>query len=191
MLVRKIENNDLKEIVKIHLNSFDEKHFSKTFSPELLIEYLKLLINYNQFNYVALIENKICGYLIAGSNSAIALNQFKKKFGLKIFLNLLKNPAFIVEKIREIIKSFFPKKEYQKGIRLYLLAIESRKKGMGIGKQLISFLEDKLTEENIPKYGLSVRKENKRAIQFYKSTGYLKVGEDGKSIYFYKKLKTG
>lgn len=54
---------------------------------------------------------------------------------------------------------------------------------------MLKSFEENLSMENIKSYGLSVKKENKRAISFYNKNGMIIEKDSGYAIYFMKEIK--
>lgn len=73
-------------------------------------------------------------------------------------------------------------------MRLFLIASKHNENIKGVGKLLVESFENYLIEQNVDTYGLSVRKHNKAAIDFYKKIGLTEEFRNHKSIFFIKKL---
>jgi ribosomal protein S18 acetylase RimI-like enzyme len=191
MMIRNANKNDIGSIIDIHKNSFSSDHFSAAFNEELLTKYFKKLLSSNKYNYVFFDESnsRLLGYVIAGYNYNLAVNKFIKENIKKLIWVLLKNPKFIIEKLNEIFRRLISL-DNQPSVkcRLYLLAVDNQVKGKGVAKKLINHLEQELIKDGQTVYGLSVRKENKEAINFYNKNGYIIEFEKSRSIYYYKKL---
>ena len=72
--------------------------------------------------------------------------------------------------------------------RLLSIAIKREERGNDVAYQMENFFCKKLLEKGIRKVGLSVIKDNERAISFYKKCGYnIEKKEDG-VIYFIKDI---
>ncbi|MGI5866369.1 MAG: GNAT family N-acetyltransferase [Syntrophaceticus schinkii] len=61
-------------------------------------------------------------------------------------------------------------------------------KGKGIGSLLLNSFERQLRQSGIKKYGLSVRKQNMPAINFYVSSGFKVYKESDTVLYYYKEI---
>lgn len=190
-MIKNANNGDISSIVDIHNNSFSSDHFSTVFSEGLLNKYFEKLLSSNKYNYVFLDvrSKRLLGYLIAGYNYKSAVNEFIKANLKKLIWVLIKNPKFLIEKIYEIYQRLF-NLGYEPKIncRLYLIAVRYDVKGKGVAKKLIAHLERELIRDGQKEYGLSVRKENKEAINFYNKNGYIIEFEKSRSIYYHKKL---
>jgi ribosomal protein S18 acetylase RimI-like enzyme len=177
---------------KLHLNSFDRKHFTSRFDEKLLNRYISVLLKKNPFSYIALNEeeDEIAGYLICGNETKEAVTMFLKENIIKVFRALLLNPSFLFEKIAEILQKLYPKmtRDSKVKTRLFIIVVSNKYQGKGIGVQLLNFLEKELHKNNIFEYGLSVRKGNEPAIKFYNNHDFIVEFENKKSIYYSKKI---
>jgi ribosomal protein S18 acetylase RimI-like enzyme len=190
-VIKKADISDIQNIINLHLSSFDRNHFSAVFSKKMLEKYFENLLELNEFNFVFYNDEQkeLLGYVIAGFNSQEAVNKFIKKNYFSVILTLLKNPKFLSEKVSEIVEKIFGKEIIKKAkCRLYLIAVNEHYKGKGIGKQLINHLENEIRKSGLNLYGLSVRKDNKKAIGFYNKNGYEVEFENSKSIYYIKNI---
>ncbi|HMU44478.1 MAG TPA: GNAT family N-acetyltransferase [Ignavibacteriaceae bacterium] len=192
LIIRPVNLKDIPSLIKIHLSSFDEDHFSTKFNEGMLIDYFRTLISYNNHSYVASDEstNEIFGFIIAGDKTKSAIDTFVRNNRWDVLKILLKNPKFIFEKIVEIFSNLFDYPASSKTlIRLFIIAVAQNQKGKGIGKSLVNGFEKKLIDCGYSEYGLSVRKTNTKAIYFYSKNNYLRYYENRKSIFFIKYLK--
>lgn len=181
----------LKKIVKLHKQLFDKEHFTSTFSEDLLKKYFSDLVKSSPFKYLAIAENELVGYLIGGVNLNYALSEFSKKHFLKLVLLLLRNPEFIKEKIQDIFrKIFLTTQKSSIEMRLFLIAAKHNEQTKGIGRKLIQKFEQDLIQNKVHAYGLSVRRHNNKAIDFYYKLGFVEEFRTNKSIYFIKRLKS-
>jgi len=190
-MIRRAGIEDINNIIDLHLRSFGKNHFSAILNKKLLKNYFTKLITMNKYCFVfyETDENKLQCYLIAGFNTDEAVSSFTKENLMPLFLTLLKNPSFIPEKIIELFKNVFGKtKNKRTKCRLYIISVDERCKGRGIGNEITKHLEYELRKDGIDVYGLSVRKDNKSAIGFYKKSGYTFDFENSKSIYYLKNI---
>jgi len=189
-MIREAVKSDIDKIIKLHLSSFSDSHFSVRFTGKMLEKYFIKLLEANKYSFVYYNEtnDELLGYVITGFQTKDAVKRFTKENRASLFLTLIRNPGFLIEKVIELFEEKFKaeSKEMTK-CRLYLIAINNDHKNKGIGKELIRFLEARLLKDHITEYGLSVRKNNKNAIHFYNRRGYEIEFENSKSIY-YKKL---
>ncbi len=190
-MIRRAGIEDINNIIKLHLRSFGKNHFSAIFNEKLLKKYFTKLIRMNEycFVYFDTEESELQSYLIAGFNTSKAVNSFTNENLFPLIITLLKNPSFILEKISELYKKVSEKTDKKRvKCRLYLISVDEKHKGKGIGNEITKHLEDELRNDGIDVYGLSVRKDNKSAIGFYKKSGYTFDFENSKSIYYLKNI---
>lgn len=190
-MIRQAGMGDIDNIINLHLRSFGKNHFSAIFNKNLLNKYFSKLIRMNEYCFVYYNdeENELQGYLIAGFYTDKAVNSFTKENLFPLFITLLKNPLFIPEKITESFKRVSGKTEKKRAkCRLYLISVDEKYKGRGIGNEISKHFENELKKDGIDVYGLSVRKDNKSAIGFYNKYGYTLDFTNSKSIYYLKNI---
>jgi ribosomal protein S18 acetylase RimI-like enzyme len=187
---RTIEDSDIKDLCLIHKNTFSKDHFSTRFSNKLLENYFRHLIKVNEYSFICKKQNLLVGYVIGGKNIKTALDNFLKENKNKITLTILKNPSFIYEKVIEFISKILKIEKTSKiPLRLFLIAINPNYRSHGIGKEMIRYFEMILLRDKISEYGLSVRKDNTGAINFYRQLGYIEELSNQKVIFFKKTLQ--
>ena len=74
-------------------------------------------------------------------------------------------------------------------MRILSIAVKKSCKGKGIGSLLLNSFERQLRQSGIKKYGLSVRKQNMPAINFYVSSGFKVYKESDTCFTIIKKYK--
>jgi len=189
-IIRNLQFSDISEVSKLHIRAFPIDHFTSHFPIKLLLRYFQSLNCDNRFNYVIYNENEslLLGYLIAGDNVQAILSKFKRSNFFNVFLVLLKNPKFLLEKNLLLIQKFlFPKKS-KALFRVFVFVTNPDFQRKGIGKLLIKRLEQDLRKNGLNFYGLSVRINNFEAINFYKKNSFVKEFSLSKSVYFIKYL---
>jgi ribosomal protein S18 acetylase RimI-like enzyme len=188
MNLRQIDNRDIPAIALIHKQSFDKTHFTSFFSPDLLSRYIKILIDFNPYSYLAEENDRILGYLIGGNKTGAALDIFTKNNYLKIILALLLHPGFILEKMQSVLLKLNKIKISTVEYKIYIIASLPEVQGKGIGRALINIFENELRVNGIREYGLSVREQNNNAISFYENNNFIRINKIHKSIYYKKTL---
>lgn len=190
MKIRTITEHDIEQLVLIHKKTFTKEHFTANLSKKLLSKYLKEIINANKFNFLSEDENgRIVGFLIAGYNSETALQKFTSSNFFSILFYLIIYPKFLIEKIIEIIqKKMGIKYKSTESLRLYLIEVDLSNQNSGVGKKLLEYFENTLISQKIFSYGLSVRRKNLQAINFYEKNNFLKEFTNQKSVFFIKRL---
>ncbi len=191
MKIRKAGKSDVEKICSIHQYAFDRNHFSSWLPENLLREFYLNLLSDNKYNYIALDDDsEILGFIVAGMNTHKSIDEFVKKNPGQLFLVLLKNPKFWIEKIMLMFRKIKPRVVFRSGAELRLLSIAVKKESghRGIGTELLSYFENELIKDNIFKYGLSVKKHNQNAINFYYKNKFEVEREEKKALYFIKNL---
>ena len=190
MFIKKAEESDIKNIVELHKYSYDEDHFTSTFSKKQLFRYYSTIMRFNNFNVVAYDDSEnLLGFIIAGDRIKYAIGEFIRRNYIILFLYLIKNPRFLFQKIIYYLNLFTHKSHFpQIKFRLLSIAVNRRLQDKGIGSQLISHFENELKCNGINVYGLSVRKSNEGAIMFYNKNNFKIEFEDKNTIYYYKNL---
>ncbi|MDR3669064.1 MAG: GNAT family N-acetyltransferase [Ignavibacteriaceae bacterium] len=187
MNIRQIDKKDIPAVALLHKQSFDKTHFTAFFSTELLSRYIKVLIDYNPYSYLAEEGDRILGYLIGGNKTGAALDNFSKNNYLKIILTLLLHPGFILEKIQSVLLKINKVKISEVEYKIYIIASLPEAQGKGIGRALMNTFENELRIKGIKEYGLSVREQNNNAISFYENNNFIRINKIHKSLY-YKKI---
>jgi ribosomal protein S18 acetylase RimI-like enzyme len=190
-MLRKMTQSDLDEVVLIHKKSFDNSHFTHYLNSRKIREFFNLLIKNNNFNYVFITENnEIAGFIIAGFKTQQAINLFIKQNYLALIILVLRHPKFLIEKFSFMLKKTFRIKMFTPtyAVRLFIIAVSEANQNKRVGKLLIDFFERELIKNDITEYGLSVKKNNLKAVHFYYRNNYKVEKELKNSIYFYKKL---
>ena len=190
MLIRDIKLDDIEEIAHLHKEIFSKSHFSSTFSFSLLKKYFLELLKYSRYKIILVDKDQIQGYLIASLNPDIPVKKFMKDNILQLFIILLLNPKFLIEKIRTILLSIKGKKEsiHEKNVSIYLIAVDSTRQNSGIGKILLAHFENLLLKDEVNQYTLAVRSDNTQAIGFYLKNNFTQVNRDFKTVSFLKIL---
>jgi len=188
--IRKAEVSDSKDISKLHLEAYHFDHFTSHFPVPLLEEYFKTLIQNTDFSYVyySKSEKVLMGYIIAGESTSRVVNRFSKSNSLKILFVLLKNPKFIIEKTFDLYQKLLPQKESRAKLRVQVYVTNPNFQRMGVGISLMNKLEKELKQQGKNLYGLSVRKNNIEAINFYEKNHFEVEFKSKKSIYLIKSL---
>lgn len=190
MVVDKIDEKYIPEICKLHSLVFDKSHFTSYFSYNLLFKYFTCLIKFNQLSFVAINDNQVVGFIIAGHKTDQALKFFTKHNLFPIFFLLLIHPSFLVEKIYIIFrKMIYSNQEKSKAnFRLHLIAVKKDCIIKNIGRLLLDYFENELIKNEIKLYGLSVRTNNNHAIKFYEKNNFIIEHLSKKSIRYLKYL---
>ena len=180
----------LTQISELHKEAYSKEHFTASFSIKMLCEYYQLLIYYSDISLVAADGLSVVGFLISGVNVRKGVSAFTRKNWVYICAKLLIRPSQLIEKIMIwIAVRLHIKKKFETAYRLVSLAVRSDTKSKGIAAQLIGSLESMLLLLKISNYGISVRKNNMRAINFYKKLNFVQEDEFHNALYFSKSIE--
>lgn len=189
-----IRETDLPKIATIHKNIF-QGHFLAKLPEKMLMKYYKeFWIEKAKVNFI-LIENdnNVLGFVMGGEAEIInkAKNRFIKRNSLRLlYYSLFHAFGYLLKKLfsraqyKQVGDSFLVSPSFR------LLSIDVRKdmQGAGIASLLVDSYEQALPSY-IDAYGLSVHKNNSRAISFYKKKGLQICGECGDSYYLAKRIR--
>lgn len=181
--IRRITEKDVPAISKAHIEIFDKSHLTSNFPETLLQKYFYKLISQNDYNFIA-VENEddVKGYIISGFHTQEATLEFRKENWFQMLLVLLTHPRFLAEKIVYILKK---KPEHSVSLRLLMIGV---KPGLGLGRQMLSHYENEIIKDGCNEYGLSVRKDNIRATNFYINNGFVLECSTFNSFRYIKKI---
>jgi ribosomal protein S18 acetylase RimI-like enzyme len=177
-------------IAKVHTSAYSKDHFTSTFNYEKLKEYNRFLINNSDLSLVAVDDGRVVGFVISGETVSRGVKEFTHKNRLYLIYKLMLRPDFLAAKVYGKLKS----RASQSGpavtrYRLLSIATDASAQSKGVGKQILAALEDELRGRGLANYGLSVRLDNPRAVQFYRRNGFVVEKEQPDALYFKKELK--
>tara|TARA_X000000368_G_C22728314_1_gene578338 strand:- start:54 stop:659 length:606 start_codon:yes stop_codon:yes gene_type:complete len=179
IIYRKSKLSDLDEIVDVHLTSFKSFFLTSLGSPFLKVFY-RTCLNNNQIVPLSGIDkesNKLIGFVIATKSSngfykKLILSNFKSYLYQSIKLFFIK-PMSLIRIYRNLTKGKKTKVDSSNYSELLSLAVLPEKKGLGIGKNLLSEIEKKIKNEGINAVTLTTDAlNNKDVLSFYKKLGY-------------------
>lgn len=180
----------LNYFTKIHHAAYSKEHFTSLFSDEKLNQYYKLLIYYSDLSIMIYSNDIPLGFIVSGKNVSLGVKEFKKLNKFYLSLLLVLNPIFFIEKLKAILIVFFSKNHVNTTeYRLLSIAVDNKNQSKGIGNILLTKFEDFLIERSILTYGLSVRKDNARAIKFYLNNGFEIEIDKKETLYLKKNIK--
>lgn len=177
------------DIASIHKSAYSEEHFSSLLDIQHLTDYYKELIFNSDISIVCTEKGNTLGFIISGVNISQGVSIYISVNRIYLLKLMLLNPKFILRKIISKFESLYKGTfETSCPFRLMSISVSKDHQSAGIGVKMLDFLESKLILENISRYGLSVKSENKRAIGFYKRNGFVLEGCSGNSVYLKKTL---
>lgn len=189
-----IEESDLLEIATIHKDIF-QGHFLARLPKILLVKYYKeFWIEKIGINFILVEEgNKILGFVMGGEANII--NKAKNRFIRKNCFQLLYSSLF--HAFGYFFKRLFHRARYKQigdlfsvspSFRLLSIGVRKDMQGAGVASSLVDAFEQSLPIY-LDAYGLSVHKNNSRAINFYIKKGMQICGECKDSYYLAKRIK--
>ena len=188
MLIRKLEEADLDGVVAVHKTSYPKGHLTSFFPASMLKDYYASMVRDINIALVAVSpENQVLGFVIGG-------NEVKKDFKKFINNNIygltmvsIRNPVSAVSYLLNLLKPGRRVASKAK-TRLLSIAVSPTQQGTGIGHKLIKAFEDILSARKVYVYGLSVKKDNQSAKNFYDRAGFIIEFETRDGLYYYKKI---
>ena len=184
MLVRQIEQRDLQSIAHIHKNVFSKEHFTSHFSVKMLFDYYTEILRLNPSSYLGEIDKEILGFVFSGRNTAASINRYIYRNCLKLTAIILRHPGFLIEKINARVERRF---NSHADFRLLSIAVAGKQQSANIGGDLPNSVESSLRHDGIHEIGISVRKQNTKARNFYENYGFVQEGQT-RYLYHYFKI---
>ncbi len=201
-MIRHANHKDLKGIAKIHKESYPEDHFLNELSLDLIANYYGSFLKYRAIFLVCGIGGRIYGFLLGGEGDVLnkARNDFIKQnkcrltlyviarfFSMKFMRGFLPR---IVDLAQNRLRKQPDKRELSRSRvschGLISIAVANEMKGKDLGKALLDNFEDQLRKLGVEKCVVSVRKNNFRAIKFYRKSGFCLQKETAADIRMYK-----
>jgi ribosomal protein S18 acetylase RimI-like enzyme len=197
--IRNIKENDIDDLVDLHIESFKES-LNILAGKIYLREVFRWFIKTNNIALLTYDGEGLTGYVIgAPIGYEKLMNRALWIYGL---IGLLKNPTYffnkkLIDNILKRTKSIMGLSGMKNqplvsekgfGISLVGIAVSEKNKGKGTAKELVIEFEKMAKNLDANFVRLSVLKENKRAQSFYEKIGWNKH-ETINGIYYFKELK--
>lgn len=168
---------DVDSIVDIHLQAFKNFFLSSLGEDFLKFYYSCFIKNKDAVVLIAKDNDRIVGFAAAtalcrGFNTAlIKQNLFSfSLLGLKLFVT---NPKALVRLARNMTKKSDEIQSEEDYAELYSIGVTPEGQGKGVGKELLSRMEQELLKRKVDKLSLTTDYyDNDRTIGFYKAMGY-------------------
>lgn len=178
------------QVAKIH-----QKALAGDFLPSLGFAFLKtfyegIIGKPGVYGFAYEEDEKILGFVVGTSDSKIFFSQALRarfiKLSFLLLIQLIKRPQII----KNILETFFyPKKDTGPKAELFVIAVDRKFQGKGVGRELVEALENAFRKDGINRYKLAVY-ANKKAVGFYEHLGYSRISNFrlyGKMWYVYAK----
>jgi ribosomal protein S18 acetylase RimI-like enzyme len=177
MKISVVESNEIKAVVEVHNSSF-EGFFLTSLGDNFLFLYYDSIRRDKEGILLGIYdEGTLCGFCAAaivskGFNSRIVKRNLIRFIiiGLKI---LVLKPSSFIHLVKNFTKNnpeIIDNGEYSE---LLSIGIAKNKQNQGIGKKILSELENQLLKRNCTNLSLTTDfNNNEKTIEFYKSLGY-------------------
>lgn len=175
--IQKADIEDAVLIAQIHLLAFKNFFLSSLGKDFLKFYYTCFIKNKGAVVLIAKDNDRIVGFAAAtalckGFNTAlIKQNLFSFLLvGLKLFVT---NPKALVRLARNMTKKSDEVQSEEDYAELYSIGVAPEGQGKGVGKELLSRMEQELLKRKVDKLSLTTDYyDNDRTIGFYKAMGY-------------------
>lgn len=177
MTVQYAGKEDVISIVEIHLKAFKNFFLSSLGEDFLKFYYTCFIKNKDSVVFIAKDNDKIMGFAAAtaickGFNIAL-IKQNIFSFSLLGLRLLVTNPKALVRLARNMTKKSDEVQSEEDYAELYSIGVAPEGQGKGVGKELLSRMEQELLEWNVDKLSLTTDYyDNDKTIGFYKAMGY-------------------
>ena len=209
--IRPLTSADVSYVASLHRQIFVDyflTHLDQRFLELYYSEFVGRPENKANYGFVACVEKEIVGTVIGTSNAHELYKGFYRRNTILLCLIVLKQfvlDSFVrthllsrMSHIKLALKSIIPFANVKLTMtnvtvsstslptaRLLSICVDSHYRGKyGVANNLVRTFCTHLSKEGIEYVGLSVRKDNLRAISFYKKNGWAQEKADGDSISF-------
>jgi len=194
----------LDKVVQIHIRAFKGYFLTLLGGKFLQIYYSHFIHKKRRYAVVATIDGEPVGFIAGTSETGDFYKELYKKnffvlFKLLVFA-FIREPGVrtkILSKYKHIWRALksklglgrsSPASSGTVNCRLLSIAVDPAFQGKHVAPVMQKYFLECLKNDGIEKVGLSVLKENERAIQFYKKTGWKVEREEPNSISFFRDL---
>jgi len=179
----------IEAIAEIHAGAYSKGHLTSTFDRAHLVEYNRMLIEESDLSVVALDQDRVVGFIIAGETVAVGVSRFIAANRGYLILRFLRHPQFLLSRVYwKIVTTVRAVEKSAATFRLLSIATSPQAQSRGVGGRMLAEFEAMLKRKGVSRYGLSVLSRNHRAIAFYQRNGFVVDMEQFGSTYFYKPL---
>ena len=191
--LRRLQSEDLNAVVKLHRSAFAYTANSKLGSEHLKRLYSAMLQDPDSIVLVA-IKNSMVGGVVSATRDT---EEFKKRFkaGLSLqekfslAMRMLFHPITLMELLKEN-QSERPVVFQNRVVKgcLTAIAVNSECRQSGIGRALVSAIEEFFKQNGDPSFYLFTRADNTVSRQFYERLGFVELEQRGKDIVLIREL---
>lgn len=205
--IDKVDKSDLVKIVNLHEEIFDG-YFLKSLGSKLIYKYYKNY--YEDIDTIFLKaegDNKeILGFVLVTSKyETILYNYYKKNFirlATRIMLEIVRLNPIIIKGLKKRVISAIDvlcnnqnkdikdiEQESIPSVNLLSIGVCEASRGKDVARKLVSEIEILMKRRNICEYGLSVKKDNEKAKNFYNKMGFVLFQTTNDLDYMIKKIE--
>lgn len=175
--VKAIQIDSVESLTDIHLKAF-KGFFLSELGQEFLFTYYNAIRENDRGILLGCFENnKLLGFC-AATNISKGFNTYLVKKNLSQFIKiglvlLFRNPIALVRLLKNFTKSDPTIDDEGNYAELLSIGVSPTAQGKGIGKRLLSALEDQLSSKQIKQLSLTTDfYDNDKTMQFYQSMNY-------------------
>jgi hypothetical protein len=173
IVVDKFDHQLLSEAARLHIEHLSYRSFITLFGNKFMVElYKDILADKLGFFIFALEDGHVCGFVLGCINSKQLFNIIARKFikyFMIIFPRIILNPQ-IIPKLFETL--FYVNKENTNvESELIVIVTDINHRSTGVGKQLVSVLDQEFLKHGVHQYKVTVHDEMKKSNNFYVKNG--------------------
>ena len=190
MSVREATAGDISAIARIHKARFST-HFLGQYSVILLGKLYEEYLGRSIF-LVHETKERVDGFVLGGEAGVMSARRktFVRSNLLACIWETFLRPRLCLAGFRRALNTIFPRRVQIASVddfRLLSIAVDEEAAGTGVATELLDAFEARI-RVRASDYGLSVHKDNPRAVRFYGKSGFREEYTQGDSIYFRKQL---
>ncbi len=177
MVIRCIEQKDIPQVVKIHMDAFDG-FFLTSLGEKFLHFYYSSFLRHPDCVFMCADDGKhVLGFSAAtrkakGFNSALLKRDLLGFIKIAFYL-LFTRPSALIRLAKNMNKKDSSNVDDQNYAELFSIAVSKKAQGQGIGKALLLETEKSIKQSSEQKISLTTDyNNNESTIAFYKSMGY-------------------
>lgn len=177
MNIRKATQTDVDSIVNIHIDAFDGFFLATLGAVFLKFYYTCFISNTQTVTMIAEEEGIVLGFSASSkmcknfNSKLIKSNLFE--FGILSIKLLCTSPKSLIRLMKNLTKKDCGFEDNEEYAELYSIGVNKDAQGRGIGKKLLSSLEQVMKEEGVQRLSLTTDYyNNESTVGFYHSMGY-------------------
>ena len=177
MIIRVATPMDVPQIVNIHMNTFDGFFLTSLGASFLSFYYNAFLNSKDSIVLCSVVDDKVCGFAAAtkqckGYNKNMIKGNLIKFIWISIRLLFIK-PSALIRLVKNLSKTSDVIEDDEDYAELYSIGIAGNVQGQGIGKKLLTAIEDYMRCEGVGKISLTTDfYNNDSTVAFYRTMGY-------------------